>query len=157
MTDKEILEVIKKKDWSNLRSSQVVDVSWLIEQSKMKQDLEELINTHEPHGRNYTNEQYVKLRLKSQQLEANLEDCMSRYVSLEEELSVKHKGFMATIEEVVQYATLSEKYYEAVKKIEQIYKDNSKKYPSEYESGYLDGLDKALGLLEEVEERNVPR
>lgn len=159
MTDKEILEDIKNRcehdcymDNKRSLSVSLSDILWLIDQTEKKQELEDLINTHAPHGRNYTNEQYVKLRLKSQQLEANLEDCLNRYADMEEEVNVKYRGFLAAIEEAVQYASLVEKYSEARLKIEQIYKDNYENYPNEYNGGYLDGLDRALGVLEDVEE-----
>lgn len=67
---KERLEDAEKNfDWMNLRPSQINEVSWIIdyakEQAERVQELEEEIKTHEPHGRNYTNEQYVKLRLEN--------------------------------------------------------------------------------------------
>lgn len=42
------------------------DWHWLMAQAELVQELKNEIKTHEPHGRNYTNEQVVEIRLKNE-------------------------------------------------------------------------------------------
>lgn len=168
MTDKEQLEYIKNRYKEDMYDCKLgrFDIKWLIEQAEKSlwldgklivveenlnhtayfleqekrkvKELEDLINTHAPHGRNYTNEQYVNLRNQiSESNEAHhLKD-------------MEHEGLVQQLKEKDQ---LIQKYVNAYSRIEQIYRANYEQRPNEYDGGYLDGLDTALGILEEVEE-----
>lgn len=57
-------------DYSLVR---VDDFNWVIDQAKRAQELKNLIKTHAPEGRNYTNEQYVKLIRDFTRIEEALE------------------------------------------------------------------------------------
>lgn len=143
--NQEILEDIKNRcehdcymDNKRSLSVSLSDILWLIDQTEKKQELEDLINTHEPHGRNYTNEQYVNLRSQVSELNKahHLKD-------------MEHDGLVRQLKEK---DGLIKKYINAYSRIEQVYRANYKQYTDEYDGGYLDGLDTALGILEEVEE-----
>lgn len=96
MTDKERLEEVKNVRWENLRTSQILHVKWLIQQAERVQELESEIKTHAPHGRNYTNEQVVKIRMQNKRYREAIKKAISHFNYDE------HQQGMAELQEVLE-------------------------------------------------------
>ena len=81
-----------------------------------------------------------------------LEEMKEWYFADEELHQFQVEWLFEQVEKKLVLDELVNKYVSAYSRIDQIYRVNYEQRPNEYESGYLDGLDTALRILEEVEE-----
>lgn len=73
LTEIEERQSYTERDGLDYSLVRVDDFNWLIDQAKRSQELEKLIKSHAPEGRNYTNRQYVRLIREFTRIEEALE------------------------------------------------------------------------------------
>ncbi len=75
---------------------------------------------------------------------------MNYVQELEEQLKDRDSAISTGIHVSNLIKKQNKRYREARDDLNAIYDENHRPYPSEYESGYLDGLDRAIGIVDEA-------